>query len=60
MMGHQLREGLDAIHVTIVTIDFLVYMIMCVLCEVASYPFTYGFAVYCNRYVDPTLGFACV
>jgi amino acid transporter len=34
-------------------------MVMCGLGEVASYPFTDGFAGYCNRYIDPALGFAC-
>lgn len=41
-------------------IGFVVYMVMCGLGEVATFiPLADGFAGYCNRYVDPALGFAC-
>lgn len=41
-------------------IGFVVYMVMCALGEVATFiPLADGFTGYCNRYVDPALGFAC-
>lgn len=52
--------GPGAILVAYSVIGFVVYMVMCGLGEVATFvPLANGFAGYCNRYVDPALGFAC-
>lgn len=52
--------GPGAILVAYSLIGFVVYMVMCGLGEVATFiPLANGFAGYCNRYVDPALGFAC-
>lgn len=59
--GSALRTaGPGAILVAYSVIGFVVYMVMCGLGEVATFiPLANGFAGYCNRYVDPALGFAC-
>lgn len=59
--GSALRvAGPGAILVSYSVIGFVVYMVMCALGEVATFiPLADGFAGYCNRYVDPALGFAC-
>lgn len=52
--------GPGAILVAYSAIGFVVYMVMCGLGEVAAFvPLAEGFIGYCNRYVDPALGFAC-
>ncbi|CAK7896844.1 dicarboxylic amino acid permease [[Candida] anglica] len=54
------KAGPAAILISYSAIGFVVYMVMCALGEVATFiPLADGFAGYCNRYVDPALGFAC-
>ncbi|CAH2352667.1 dicarboxylic amino acid permease [[Candida] railenensis] len=54
------KAGPGSILISYSAIGFVVYMVMCALGEVATFiPLADGFAGYCNRYVDPALGFAC-
>ena len=54
------KAGPAAILISYSAIGFVVFMVMCALGEVATFiPLADGFAGYCNRYVDPALGFAC-
>lgn len=52
--------GPGAILLSYSVIGFVVFMVMTALGEVATFiPLADGFTGYCNRYVDPALGFAC-
>lgn len=52
--------GPGAVFVSYSLIGFVVYMVLSALGEVATYiPLADGFAGYCTRYVDASLGFAC-
>lgn len=59
--GSALRTaGPGAILLAYSVIGFVVFMVMTALGEVATFiPLADGFTGYCNRYVDPALGFAC-
>lgn len=59
--GSALRTaGPASILIAYSAIGMVVYMVMCGLGEVATFvPLADGFTGYCNRYVDPALGFAC-
>lgn len=52
--------GPAAIFITYSLIGFVVFMVLSALGEVATFiPLADGFAGYCRRYVDDSLGFAC-
>lgn len=52
--------GPGAILITYSLIGFVVFMVLSSLGEVATFiPLAEGFAGYCRRYVDESLGFAC-
>lgn len=52
--------GPGAILTSYAVVGFVVFMVMTALGEVATFiPLADGFTGYCNRYVDPALGFAC-
>lgn len=52
--------GPGAILLSYSVIGFVVFMVMTALGEIATFiPLADGFTGYCNRYVDPALGFAC-
>lgn len=59
--GTALRTaGPAAIFITYSLIGFVVFMVLSALGEVATFiPLADGFAGYCRRYVDESLGFAC-
>lgn len=59
--GSALRTaGPAAISISYTVIGFVVFMVLSGLGEVATYiPLADGFAGYCRRYVDESLGFAC-
>lgn len=52
--------GPGAVFITYSVIGFVVFMVLSGLGEVATFiPLADGFAGYCSRYVDESLGFAC-
>lgn len=52
--------GPGAVFITYSLIGFVVFMVLSGLGEVATFiPLADGFAGYCSRYVDESLGFAC-
>lgn len=54
------KAGPASILIAYGVIGMVVFMVMCALGEVATFiPLADGFTGYCNRYVDPALGFAC-
>lgn len=54
------KAGPGSILIAYSIIGLVVYMVMCALGEIASFiPLADGFTGYCNRYVEPALGFAC-